>query len=309
MTLPSFLGLGALRSGSTWLDYLLRRHPRIHMPPQQKEINYFDRYYYRGLDWYQRFFPPEAEKSTYDAIGEVTPSYLWDPGVPGRIKDLLPDCRFLIILRNPAERAYSDYKLRVQHRGVKCGFAEYLRKHPYATDQGFYARQIKRYFALFPREWFQILFFERAVREPEATCRRLAEFLSLDAALFDLAGDVTKKKPNASSLPRFHRTYLSGSRLARVMRACGQSWLVSAARDVGLRDFFREGKPFPPLDAASRERLLAQYAEDISELEALLDVDLGFWRHQSVAPPGAATVRFHGNCAGHDSTCPRRKAG
>jgi hypothetical protein len=295
MTLPSFLGLGANRSGSTWLDSLLRRHPRVYLPTRRKELHYFDQHYGRGTRWYEAHFPSPEEAASYDQIGEITPKYIYDPEVPARIEQLLPDCRFLIILRNPADRAYSQYKALVQHFGVRQSFAKQLQSQPELFERGLYARQIERYFERFPREHFQILFFEHAVRSPEETCRKLAEFLSLDFEQFDLPAAAVRRKVNYSSIPQFPRTYLFGRRLARGLRACGQGWLVFAATRLGLRKFFRDGKPFPPLDARMRRDLLHQYEDPISQLEALLDVNLDCWRHGRESNRAPVPVIPHGS--------------
>ena len=288
MTLPSFLSLGAMRSGSTWLDSLLRKHPRLYLPRRCKEVHFFDRHYHRGVDWYETFFPAEEEASEYARAGESTPSYLSRPEVPACIQRLLPGCLFLIILRNPADRAYSHFKHLVQHLGTKGSFQELLRRDPQLFELGRYVHQIKRYFELFPRENFRVLFFEQAVRSPQKTCRELAEFLSVDADQFDLDNGGGRKTllsgpnwsaVNKSSVPRFPRTYRFGRMLARNLRKHDQDWIVNAAMHLGLRHFFREGTPFPPVDAAVHRDLMQRYADDIHELESLLDVDLGFWRN------------------------------
>jgi hypothetical protein len=277
MTLPTFLGLGAMRSGSTWLDRLLRRHPRIYLPTQFKEVHFFDRHYQRGLEWYGTFFPPENRASAYDHIGEITPKYLYDPEVPDRIKTHLPNARFLIILRNPADRAYSHYRQLVHHQGASLAFRDQLAEIPEIVDRGFYARQIKHYFARFPRDRFCVLIFEHAVRSPEATCRKLGDFLSIDSGAFDLEDGMANRPVNASSVPRFHRTYLAGKALACRLRSWRQGWLVRTAVGMGLREFFRDGRPVPPMDPATRRELLGRYEADIRELQALLGLDLSPW--------------------------------
>ena len=61
MTLPTFVGIGVARGGTTWLHTLLSGHPEISMPTRRKEVRYFDRNHDRGLDWYESFFCPSAE--------------------------------------------------------------------------------------------------------------------------------------------------------------------------------------------------------------------------------------------------------
>ena len=58
MTLPTFLGIGAPRAGTTWLNTLLSSHPDVYMPTRREEVRFFDRDYDFGLGWYESFFPP-----------------------------------------------------------------------------------------------------------------------------------------------------------------------------------------------------------------------------------------------------------
>ena len=71
MTLPAFLGIGVPRAGTTWLHTLLASHPDVYTPTLRKEINFFDRYYDRGLSWYEALFPPPENAERYQAIGEI----------------------------------------------------------------------------------------------------------------------------------------------------------------------------------------------------------------------------------------------
>ena len=73
--LPNFLIVGAMRSGTTALARYLGAHPDVFVAPE-KEIHFFDRYYDRGIGWYEdRFSRDESEI----AIGEATQSYMYDP--------------------------------------------------------------------------------------------------------------------------------------------------------------------------------------------------------------------------------------
>jgi hypothetical protein len=288
LTLPTYLGLGAMRSGTTWLAKLLGRHPQIYLPPRCKEVHFFDRHYDLGVDWYKGFFPAPREGAAYRQIGEITPKYLHDPRVPGRISKILPDCRFLVILRNPADRAYSHYSLLIRDRGVACGFEDQLQAMPEIVDRGFYAQQIKRYFGLFPPSRFCFLVFERAVQSPQVTCGALSEFLAVDFHEFDLNDQSLTTKVNRSLETRFMRVYLAGKAVARYLRSRGQGWVVDAAVRAGVRRLVRGSKPPPPMAREARQQLLSVYEADIRELESLIDEDLGFWLRDK--KPGRAAA-------------------
>lgn len=109
-TLPSFLVIGAQRSGSTFLHDTLTARTSAQCSPLQKEVHYFDNKFYKPLDWYARFF--ESVDDSGDAVKtfETSPGYLYHPAVPERVKECLPEIKAVAVLRNPVERAISQYK-------------------------------------------------------------------------------------------------------------------------------------------------------------------------------------------------------
>ena len=100
---PKFIGIGAEKSATTWAWTMLDEHPAVCMS-QPKELNYFnlDENYRRGDTWYRQHFSTDAE-----CCGEISPLYMDDDRVAGRIRDTYPDGKILVILRNPFDRAMS----------------------------------------------------------------------------------------------------------------------------------------------------------------------------------------------------------
>jgi hypothetical protein len=112
---PSYLIIGAQKAGTTSLGRYLDEHPQV-MPSWKKEINYFNREFLRGDDWYRLNFPlrlrvlaREARVGPPVICGEATPDYLFHPDVAERVRALLPDVRIIVLLREPVSRAYSQY--------------------------------------------------------------------------------------------------------------------------------------------------------------------------------------------------------
>ncbi|MGD8869483.1 MAG: sulfotransferase, partial [Gemmatimonadales bacterium] len=140
MTLPNFLGIGAPRAGTTWLNTLLASHPDVFTPTVRDEINFFDYYYERGVEWYETLFPEPESAVRYRAIGEITPQYLECEECPERIFTLLPDSKLIVMLRHPVARAYSQYGLYVQRRNYKGSFEDFVAAKPRSLERGFYSR-------------------------------------------------------------------------------------------------------------------------------------------------------------------------
>ena len=108
--LPNFLCIGAERSGTTWLYEVLKIHPEVYLYPYIKEINFFSEHYQKGLNWYKQFFNG-SRKSSYKAIGDISPQYFHEKEAASRIAQDLPNIRLILFLRNPVNRAFSEYKI------------------------------------------------------------------------------------------------------------------------------------------------------------------------------------------------------
>ncbi len=108
--LPGCLIIGAQRSGTTFLHDLLALRTSAVRSPLQKEVHYFDNKYYRGIQWYARFFESLRDRPPAAKNFEASPYYLYHPAVPGRVRECLPSVKVIAVLRNPVERAISQYK-------------------------------------------------------------------------------------------------------------------------------------------------------------------------------------------------------
>ena len=148
--------------------------------------------YERGIGWYLAHFPLRDEAAV---TGEASPQYLFHPGVPQRVRATLPDARFIALLRNPVDRAYSSYRLMVHRRHEPLSFEDALasererlsrldrgrrgpRRRSYAK-RGLYLEQLERWLAVFPRERFLILKSEDLNDDPERIVHQTLAFLGL----------------------------------------------------------------------------------------------------------------------------------
>ena len=170
--LPDFLVIGAQKAGTTALYAYLRWHPGI-TGPSWKEVSFFDRHWWRGESWYRGHFPL---RSRGRLVGEASPSYLFHPLAPERARAVVPDARLVALLRDPVDRAYSQYQHEVALGREPLSFEDALAAeeertsgeverlladprafsrawwdHTYAA-RGMYAEQLERWLAVFPRE-------------------------------------------------------------------------------------------------------------------------------------------------------------
>ena len=123
--MPDFIIIGTQKGGTTSLYRYLIEHPCV-APIYIKEPHFFDIYFYKGLQWYRAHFPTAVEKyyarhiQKHDLItGEASPYYLFHPQAARRVAKTLPKARLIVLLRNPIDRAYSQYQHQTRQDGVE----------------------------------------------------------------------------------------------------------------------------------------------------------------------------------------------
>jgi hypothetical protein len=207
--LPDYLIIGTQRGGTTSLYKYLVRHP-AHAHALTKEVRFFDINYDKGLLWYRSCFPTKPYRQLFRAthrvdlrVGEASPDYVFHPHADRRIANDLPWARFVLLLRNPVDRAYSHYWHQFKRGHEALTFEEAIEREPerlageldkmeqdpayvsyefhhhsYLT-RGRYAEQLERWMALFPRDRFLIERSEDFYENPNGVCRRVLDFLEL----------------------------------------------------------------------------------------------------------------------------------
>ena len=192
---PSFLIIGAQRCGTTSLYSYLVNHPNL-KGAKRKEIHFFDRHYDKGLHWYLSFFPEKV--SNLLITGEATPNYLFWPEIPKRVRSLFPDIKLIVLLRNPIDRAYSQWKMRNERASLKFSFEEGITselKSPLRIEgrdklkglnreftfirRGIYFEQLKNWRKYFTEKQFFIIQSEQMFQDPYRIYQNLLDFLEL----------------------------------------------------------------------------------------------------------------------------------
>ncbi len=194
--LPHFLIGGAARTATTWLCHALLEHPEIYLPrPLVPEPKFFARpqEYEKGLTWYAKTWFDDAK--TQQIRGEKSTSYLETVGTAKRIHAHLPDVKLIFILRNPADRALSNYYWS-RHNGIETESferaieleEERTKNLPIALqeakpfsylERGFYAKQLQPYFELFPKQNILCLKTEDIDRNPQSFMGKTLQLLGL----------------------------------------------------------------------------------------------------------------------------------
>jgi hypothetical protein len=298
--LPDFVIIGATKAATTWLSYNLGAHPEVFLPTQ--EIHYFSRFHDRGGDWYRAQFQGGQNARL---IGEKSASYLADAATPLRLHDLLPRARLIAQLRNPIERAYSDYCMHYRRGQVSTDIDRYLDPArtpiPRLLDHGFYHRQLMPFMRVFPREQIRILLYDDIRRRPSQVFADVCGFLGIDDTVAPQSGESRIKDKATPVIPPAARRLLAP--LKKLVAPYRQTRAFAAVRGLFARTL-----RYPPLTPALRERLAAFYAEDIARLSELLGRDLSIWHvadvREGAGPAGAGDDPARVDAAAYDPPPP-----
>jgi len=304
--MPAFFVVGAAKAGTTALHNILLQHPNVFLP-QMKETNYFafqgetvdfkgplddqtiNRFSITAAADYASLFDPAAPGQR---SGEVCPSYLYIEKAAGAIFEYLPSARIIIMLRNPADRAFSNYLNLVRDGRERLSFAEALQAeeerkaagwewfwHLYAV--GLYATQVRRYIERFGRDHVLLLLYEDFRRDPRSHIERIFRFIDVDAdVLIDTSGSYNLSGRPWKPITRLYEMLLGPTALNRMLRAVMPESLRKRAGGA-FKGMTTRSEVLSP---AERHTLLERYEPDIARLETDTGLDCRVWRE---APAGA----------------------
>lgn len=283
--LPTFLGIGAPRAGTTWLYEMLSRHPEVAMSAHRKEIHYLDLHYDRGRDWYEGFFPDRPD-SPPRAVGEFTPHYLYSAEAARRAAALGSVEALVLIVRDPIDRAWSHYRFRRRQDNSTEDFASFLRHHPEAVEWGRYGHHLCAWLEHFDPSRLAVLELRRATGDFGATAATLGRLLGVDPGGFEAPPPA-----NDSFEPRRPGLYAAAVRQARWLRRHDLDRVITAAKRSGAVAALKRRRPSPDAggpdaggpdadgpDAGTVRELWERYEPDVALLEALTGLDLASWR-------------------------------
>jgi Sulfotransferase domain len=200
---PDFVGVGTIRSGTTWWHYLVARHPGVAKPAERaKEIHYFDQFIDPGrrvdpAEYYAYFPRPEGK-----LCGEWTPNYIFYPWAPPLLARLAPAARLLVILRDPVDRiisALTYISQKKETQGAEAEVGDTMVNREFIRSLYWY--QLRELLEHFPRRQLLVLQYEKCVRDTDRQLTRTFEFLGLDPDRFQLNSRHFRRR-NATTVPK-----------------------------------------------------------------------------------------------------------
>jgi hypothetical protein len=295
MALPNFIGIGAPKAGTTWLAKCLGEHPDVFMAAVKETEFWKLADAEQRLDEYAVHF--KAADSAR-AVGEFSVRYLSLPGVPERIKRLLPQAKLIVSLRNPVDQVYSNYwHLQRQNFNLPApskaprSIEVAVREHrEFLLAPARYASHLSRWRAQFAREQLLVILYDDIQRRPAEVLRRAFAFLEVDP---DFQPPSLKEKgsavrqgasPRSEAAARWHGAIYGGlvqqvySPMKRMLgvRNAARIKETLRVRTVMERLFMRKG--YPAMNADTRALLAREFAPEIEELTRLTGLNFDSWK-------------------------------
>lgn len=273
MTLPTFIVIGAAKSGTTSLASYLRSHPDVFMS-YNKEPHYFTREWDRGLEWYESLF---ADGAYATAVGEASTSYSMapqHPEAPERIAELLPGVKLIYLIRHPINRIRSQYAHNLDRALEARPVGEAIRRDAGYVDATRYDYQIRRFLEHFDSGQLLVIVSERLRSEREAVLAEILRFIGVDSSvtLTDTDRELNRMADKRLASPTVNRA-------RRAIRALGVNRFLSRSARERLRLALSREMPEDAVALSPHDEawILSELGDDLASLRRRLGPQLDQW--------------------------------
>jgi len=282
-----FIGLGTGKAGSTWIADMLSKHPDICMS-NPKEIHYFNTNHpsfkkYKNpnknfsISWFNNHF---SHCSSYQLIGEFSTGYLHDPDAAQNIYSHFPNAKLIVCLRNPIDRAYSQYWMQYNYfkDELNTSFEEAIANEPCYLERGLYYQHLQRFLQYFNQSQLHIVFIEDIHKHPQYVLNHLYDFLDIRS---DYIPNEIFEKSNSTQAMKFKFIVDLMRNTSNLLLKYRLGWVLYGLKKIGIKHLLKEinstSYSYPPMNQDTRIKLQQYYKKDIYNLEKLLNKDLSHW--------------------------------
>jgi hypothetical protein len=300
--LPDFVVIGAGKSGTTSLDHYLTQHPDIFMSPmkepdffayetmdlsglQGRDLEHYNRAV-KNIEDYQKLFKGATPGQVK---GEVSNTCLSSELAVDRMKFYIPNAKLIAILRQPTDRLFSRYMHLIRiGRLPATEFSDVLDRNSIwwrrkdLIPEGYYAKNLSRFFASFPAENIKIILTEDLKKDPNSVMNELFKFLNVDPD-YSIDYSVEHNKSGVVANQFYDKTIGSNSFIKKSLKAILPETTYSKITRVPLLKQVTQNlnnanlKP-PQKDVGLLKQITHDiYRQDIQELSKLIDRDLSEW--------------------------------
>jgi Sulfotransferase domain len=283
---PDFIIIGAQKAGTSSVFRYLEQHPQV-FASRLKEPRFFSHLAkveagvareheeaVKTLESYRGLFSGSDGLLT----GEASVAYLEIPGTASVIKRHAPRVKLIVLLRNPADRSYSQYLMQSREGRNRDSFEETVAKGG-CLRGGFYHRNLLPFYRLFDKSQIGVFLYDDLVRDPSALIRGIYRYLDIDP---EFVPDL-RARHNQGGQPRnrLSAKLVSLRGLNQLLKRFAPQWLVLAGMEVKRLSYTTK-----PMPETARRRLIDIYRDDTTALEGLIGRDLSGWRTPRVADKG-----------------------
>lgn len=268
------VGVGPQKTATSWLYSCLKAHPQLCFPKRVKETFFLDERWERGWDWYWSHF---SHCSSDSRRAEIAPTLFNSRSAVERLRAHNPDCRIIVSLRDPSDRAVS---LWIHHRKkgrVGTDFWQAVDRIPGIIDASHYATHLPRWIEAFGRERVRIVLQDDVTDRPRQVLEEMFQFLGLEPP--EPMPDEVRDRINTASLPRFPGLARYLTRVARWLRERRLHRMVEFGKRLGLRAVYGGGEfDYESVGNELRSRLVPRFEEDVRYVEEVTGRTLTTWR-------------------------------
>lgn len=286
--LPNTFLMGVQKAGSTLLFDLLKNHPSVYLPPN-KEPHYFSSndYFAKGIEYYRQFY---REVEDHKIIGDFTPDYLfWPWAIERMIPFISQETKFIVSLRQPVRRAYSQYNMMVSRGFYMNGFVndintedvnltepgqKNLLRPAHMIARGLYSVQLKRLFQIVPKDQIKVIIFEEWTKDQHETLLDIENFLGIPHHELGVDSD------QVSNQTLIYPSNPIIDRLKKLNHHIHETTLGKNKFFIKIKERIKIilGKKPDSLDDRIVKELTSRFfIEDIRKCEEILGRDLSIW--------------------------------
>jgi hypothetical protein len=300
VALPDFFIAGVPKAGTTALHSALARHPSLYMSAV-KEPKFFltdgpppadggpgDIKTYREHVWRRSDYEALFDGARGDQIkGESTPFYLYNRDSQFRIKQLIPDAKMIVVLRDPVERAHSNWThlwsagldpsgdfldaCAKEDQRIAAGWADFWRY----IGLGMYGEQLSHLYTIFGREQVLLFKYRELLTDPVPVLNRACDFLGVrPGVLAELPRENVTAHPHATLR---HSVVAAARRASTALSALLPGHLGAGMTDQLEHMLQQDAAPRRPLTWEQREALIPRFKADIALLETITGEDFSNW--------------------------------
>lgn len=270
------IGIGGMKCASTWAYQCLREHPEICMS-SIKEINFFNKHYDRGEAWYLDHFkgcPTDSIK------GEFSATYLYDPDAARRIASFRPEIKIIACVRNPIDRAVSDYNHLIRGGGIDRSlcFEDALKNSKRLLANGLYGKNLEPFFQYWSEQDIIIIVAEEVARDSNGVLQNLYHRLGIAD---DFVPSSARKTVHKGIIPRMAWAERMRMKVYRQLVSQERGDIIDLLKNTGIPKVYRKINTRPGrrahMSPNTRRELADYFRDDVEQFKQLTSLSLPLW--------------------------------